>query len=505
MRRSIPVLFTLALLATSHLLVQAAARTRAPRLWTDEALAGWALPIAGVSAAPTFYSEAEYYAAPIDELRTYPVYVKGREPKGYREWMRQQGPKPLIEIGRSRTDAEWAAAGREIFDGLDIPHNRTGDPRALAWVDDPAAPEREHALVTKEGVIVSIRWVVDRDRTLKLTLGECGACHTRVLPDGTTISGAQGNLNFALSVFGPIFEHEASVTKQLGRDRLPADVAYSFYAVPWLVDDIHARLKTMSREERERIDGLPTAPGTFTRFNGSPYFTNHMPDLIGVRDRRYLDATATHRNRGPEDIARYGILVTDADDGAVGPHVFEPEHVRKLHSRHSDDAMYAIGKYVYALEPPKNPNRPGELTARGQQVFTRSGCASCHTPPIYTNNKLVAVDGFAPFAHEQAPPAADVMNVKLGLDSGLALNTRKGTGYYKVPSLKGVWYRTTLEHSGSIASLEEWFDPARLRADYVSKGWNPPDTTTRAIPGHPFGLNLPAEDKRALVAFLRTL
>ena len=28
---------------------------------------------------------------------------------------------------------------------------------------------------------------------------------------------------------------------------------------------------------------------------------------------------------------------------------------------------------------------------------------------------------------------------------------------------------------------------------------------TRAIPGHPFGLNLPAEDKRALIAFLRTL
>ena len=97
------------------------------------------------------------------------------------------------------------------------------------------------------------------------------------------------------------------------------------------------------------------------------------------------------------------------------------------------------------------------------------------------------------------------MAMKLGLDPGLALRTRKGTGYYKVPSLKGVWYRTTLEHSGSIASLEEWFDPARLRDDYVSKGWNPPDVKTRAVPGHAFGLNLTADDKRALIAFLRTL
>src|SRR4051794_23432263 len=80
-------------------------RTRAPRLWTHQALAGWALPIAGVKATPNFYSEHEYYAAPIDELRTYPAYVYGREPNGYRDWMRKQGPKPLIEIGKNRTEA----------------------------------------------------------------------------------------------------------------------------------------------------------------------------------------------------------------------------------------------------------------------------------------------------------------------------------------------------------------------------------------------------------------
>ena len=95
--------------------------------------------------------------------------------------------------------------------------------------------------------------------------------------------------------------------------------------------------------------------------------------------------------------------------------------------------------------------------------------------------------------------------VPIGLDPGLALRTRKGTGYYKVPSLRGVWYRGPLEHSGSIASLEEWFEPARLRNDYVPKGWNPPDTRARAIPGHQYGLNLSAEDKRSLIAFLRTL
>jgi hypothetical protein len=495
-----------AVAATATLAAQAPVRTRAPRLWTDEALKGWALPITGVNATPRFYSEAEYYAAKVDELRTYPVYVKNREPKGYRDAIRRRGPQPLVEIGRARTEAEWVSAGRAVFDGMDLSDNRTDDPRVLAWVDDPEAPGREHALVTGDGEIVALRWVVDRDRKLKITFSECAACHVRVLPDGTAIRGAQGNLRFGLSVFGLVGGQAEEKKRASGPRASPAELSYRSYAVPWLADDVNGRFKSMSDQERDRVDGPPTAPSTFPRFNGSPYFTNHMPDLIGVKARRYLDATATHRNRGPEDIARYGILVTDADDGAIGSHTFISDAERRLHSRHSDDAMYALGKYISALQPPPNPNRPDASSARGEQVFTRSGCGSCHTPPLYTNNKLVPVDGFTPLDHPDSPPKADIMiGARLGLDPGLATRTRKGTGYYKVPSLKGVWYRTTLEHSGSIASLEEWFDGARLRGDYLSKGWNPPDTKARAIPGHQFGLSLPADEKRALIAFLRTL
>src|SRR5438309_11356697 len=109
--------------------------------------------------------------------------------------MRKQGPKPLIEIGKSRTAAEWIAAGLELFDRMDIPENRTDDPRAIGWFDQAGAAERDHALVSKEGVVIGVRWVVDHDGKLKVTLNECAACHTRVLPDGTAILGAQGNIN----------------------------------------------------------------------------------------------------------------------------------------------------------------------------------------------------------------------------------------------------------------------------------------------------------------------
>jgi cytochrome c peroxidase len=249
----------------------------------------------------------------------------------------------------------------------------------------------------------------------------------------------------------------------------------------------------------------PSLPAPFPRFNGSPWFTNKIPDLIGVADRKYLDATGTHLNRGPEDIARYGILVTDKDDGSIGPRRFMSEDVRRLTSRQSDTAMYALARYLSALEPPANPHPVTEFTAQGNVVFVQAQCSGCHTPPLYTNNKLIAVDGFVP-PNDAATAALDIMPAaRVGTDAGLALRTRKGTGFYKVPSLKGLWYRSPLEHSGSVMSLEEWFDPARLQSDYAPRGWNPPGVKTRAIPGHPFGLGLSSADKQALIAFLNTL
>jgi hypothetical protein len=136
-------------------------------------------------------------------------------------------------------------------------------------------------------------------------------------------------------------------------------------------------------------------------------------------------------------------------------------------------------------------------------VFEREGCAGCHTPPLYTNNALTPAVGFQPPADHAKK--FTVMPIAVGTDPGLALKTRRGTGYYKVPSLKGLWYRGPIEHNGSVASLEDWFDPRRLRDDYVPTGFKGYGVTTRAVKGHEFGLKLSAEDRRALIAFLKTL
>ena len=153
--------------------------------------------------------------------------------------------------------------------------------------------------------------------------------------------------------------------------------------------------------------------------------------------------------------------------------------------------------------PPQNSNHLDAVALRGRQVFDRERCASCHTPPLYTNNKLTPAPGFK--VPPGAPKQFDIMDVSVGTDPALALETRRGTGYYKVPSLKGVWYRSMFGHSGWCATLEDWFDPRRLEAQYVPTGFKGYGMKTRAVKGHEFGLNLSSGDKQALIAFLRTL
>jgi hypothetical protein len=244
--------------------------------------------------------------------------------------------------------------------------------------------------------------------------------------------------------------------------------------------------------------------GVFSRTNGSPYYQTKIPDLQNLRYSRYIDATATHRIRGPEDIGRYMALVNTADSLDFGKHRFLADDQRRVLFRHADEVLYAIGQYLLSLQPPANPNRADPATLRrGEKVFSQEGCVNCHTPPDYANGKLTLAQGYKPAANH--PERVNIMMVSVGTDSGLALKTRKGTGLYKIPSLRGLWYRPLLLHDGSVASLEEMFDPSRLQPDHEPSGWKGPGVTKRAIPGHGFGLHLKADDKAALLAFLRSL
>jgi hypothetical protein len=282
--------------------------------------------------------------------------------------------------------------------------------------------------------------------------------------------------------------------------------------MPWSETDPASRISQMTIVQiAEAHQDIP--PGVLGRHRSSPFDPVQVPDLIGVRERMYLDRTGLQRQRSIVDLMRYAALNQGADDlasfGGFVPSDFprfrgapQPDD-RRIPGRYSDEQLYALALYVYSLRPPANPNKFDATAARGKKLFQRKGCAGCHPPPLYTNNKLTPVQGFA-VPKEHLTKYA-ILPVSVGTNPGLALNTRRGTGYYKVPSLKGLWYRGMFPHDGACATLEDWFDPRRLQDGYIPTGFREYGQKTRAVKGHRFGLVLTPEEKRELLAFLKTL
>jgi hypothetical protein len=400
-----------------------------------------------------------------------------------------------------RTPADWTAAGERAFRELDLPLTRSDDPALIAMARDPKTFEKIAGLA--DGTIHEPRWVVT-DRGVMLSMLACTTCHFSITADrqihyATPLTVAPGVGPFTL----------ARAFNQLSRplaQRLFGEGTEErfrrMFAAPWMTDEV---------ERLQRLAAQPNAIGVFVsphgvipRENGSPFYGTRVPDLHLLRYSRYLDATATHRLRGPEDVGRYAAFITGANPLEFGSYRLLTAEQRGVAMRYSDEVLYAVGAYLLSLEPPKNPTPPtADIVSRGEQIFHRQKCDTCHPPPNYTTGGLTPARGYVlPSGH---PNARDVRNQSVGTDPGLAMRTRKGTGFYKIPSLRGLWYRPRLLHDGSITTLEELFDAARLDSNYERRGWSPPDASKGAVPGLEFLTTLKVEDKAALIAFLKSL
>ena len=485
------------------------AAQQVPKTWDETALAEWATPLAGLNRRPTHMPEKDYYSLPVENLRTYPVYYPGREPAGYWEMLQHIGPKPLLEPARLRTETEWTEAGRRVFDELDHLPLRTLDPEVIAAARRRETFESVQAKALPDGSVFGARWVPTQ-KGVALSFSNCANCHLLHLPDGTRVDGASTfsgeyritPVSIAVAVHVANHVPPSAVPLHMGNEPFGMWL-FRGSQVPWVKDDIHDRMKAMTVDDFRVYAAAGTQGGAAPRWNGSLLYPAKVPDLIGLKDRKYLDATATHQHRGIGDLMRYAALVSYAEAIDFGPYHVLPPDAQRLGARVPDEVLYALALYIYSLKPPQNPNPVDEKAKAGQKVFAREGCSGCHTPPLYTSNKITLAEGFQP--PEDKPASLDLLPISVGTDPGLALKTRKGTGYYKVPSLKGAWYRGHYLHDGAAASLEEMFDPDRLFATHVPGGFSPPGAGTRAIRGHEFGLKLTALEREQLIAFLRTL
>jgi len=446
------------------------------------------LPLAVPEASPKHVPSSYYYALPVRPIyKSYPVYHPDHEPDGYFEELHSAEPAVVFDEASLVSEGDWIAAGRLVFEA---PISYGPVAMTLEEVRDPALFTDTSLPTTPEGIMPFARYVVREKGNVELGQGSCAMCHTRVLDDGNVILGAQGNFPF-----------ERIGARSVELDPPPPGVLRmierALTATPWL-EETEVRWGTISDEEiNEAVKRAPT--GTIIRHGNHLDYPAKIPDLIGVADRKYLDATGLVRHRSIGDVMRYAATNQTLDmlssyDGYIPLGRDERElpppgegFFAGTDSRYSDAQLYALAQFLYSLKPPPNANVPDVQTRRGNEVFDREGCAVCHTPPLYTNNALIPAPGFVPPIEHW--DEYDILDATLGTDPTLALRTRRGTGYYKVPSLKGVWYRGPFQHNGAVATLEEWFDPERLSR----------------VPGHEFGLELDEEERTALIAFLRTL
>jgi mono/diheme cytochrome c family protein len=331
---------------------------------------------------------------------------------------------------------------------------------------------------------------------LEVGTDSCAGCHTRLLPDGTFFEGGQGVPFVPPAVAAVRNDTPEAFQKDV-------DALWKRYGAPWVTSKAEFE-KRLTKDELIRVLEAQQ-PGVFPRQGTSYDHPVRIPSLVGIADIKYLDATGLVRNRSIADIMRYAALNEGLDMQAhFGD--FQPDSSGLIGfgaedgTRYSDEQLYALALYIESLKPPPNPNPFDEHARHGQQIFKEEGCPTCHTPPLYTNNKLNPVRGFK--VPDELRRTDAIMDTSVGTDPTLALETRRGTGFYKVPSLRGLWYRSGFGHGGQAATLEEWFDPARLEDGYVPKGFH---LGAGPIEGHEKGMDLSPEEKRDLIAFLKTL
>jgi hypothetical protein len=190
-----------------------------------------------------------------------------------------------------------------------------------------------------------------------------------------------------------------------------------------------------------------------------------IPDLRPVRWLSHLQQDATVAARDPIALAiRIETLIVTSSQSTVRP----PRVV-----------ALALAAYLRSLTSTLPADAAAAGSSRGADLFA-AGCAGCHAPPGLTG-----------------PPVA--LSV-VGTDPTLGLSADRGTGFYRVPSLRGAGTRGPLLHDGTLPSVDALLDPDRLLDGYAGRLHG-----TGPVSGHLYGLELGDADRRALISYVVAL
>ncbi len=192
-------------------------------------------------------------------------------------------------------------------------------------------------------------------------------------------------------------------------------------------------------------------------------------------------------------------------------------------------SVEAVARWVRTLTPPAYPLPIDEgRAARGREVFA-AACASCHAASGARMGQVIPAPDIGTDPHRLASWNETSARAFNGLAAGKAWQFRafrKTDGYVAMP-LAGVWLNAPYLHNGSVPTLADLLEPVARRPVRFWRGYDVLDTirvgfvatgleaerdgtlldTSRpgnGNGGHLYGTELPADDKVALVEFLKS-
>src|SRR6185312_9533265 len=211
--------------------------------------------------------------------------------------------------------------------------------------------------ISKDGILPAFAgdYVIRKKGVVERGSISCATCHTRLMPDGAFLEGAQGNKPDGVLTDFPS-----------GRPPDPKflDFLWTDFGAPWIQPRADFERSLMAIPHADQYAGVLSREGT------SAIHPPHIPSLIGVQDIKYLDATGLGRHRSIGDLMRYAVINMGLDTLAhYGD--FQPTTSQSASgmggedgTRYSDEQLYALALYIYSLRPPPNPNLVDARTRR---------------------------------------------------------------------------------------------------------------------------------------------
>jgi cytochrome c5 len=278
------------------------------------------------------------------------------------------------------------------------------------------------------------------------------------------------------------------------------------------------------KEEFAWMDSRPDwGPGRIDPFNPVKFRTLQLAqdDTIGNSDMMPIWNEKQHQGFAFHWDGLETSLTETVQTGAIGDGATKKSiPIRDLER---------VEDFIKEKQPPKFPYPIDQkLSDRGSQIFTNT-CASCHAFSGERTGTVIPVEEVGTDRHRLdmwTQEAADGYNqFAEGYDWDFD-QLRKTNGYL-TPSLEGLWLRAPYLHNGSVPSLKDLLEPTEKRPKVFYRGYDVYDPEKvgfvsdgsaaqkagwkydTSVPansnkGHLYGIELSADDKQALIEYLKT-